>query len=188
MNSMSVRPQGLDNQHIVFYQHGCGPILIVCTTSPKGDLIRRAMLYPDIVSILGARPGGVDELRNIRAALEPHHIRNGWFRSSPEVLEAAAGGVVDVGATTRGPGRRLTPAQAVEIFRAAHETSRPYHEIGARYDVSALAVGRIARGVSYPGLWTVEPVGDGTGGYYVSERADMAGAKYKHVAGKRGRK
>ena len=131
-------------------------------------------------------------LATIKAHLRVHHIRNGWHAPSPEVLDAVEGRL-PTGPAPRTGGRKLTDAETLEVFRMAHGMSISYAVIGARFDVSAITVGKIARGQTRPRLFWREAA-DAMPGYpgsetdfYISEAREGA-PKYRMRDGKRGTK
>lgn len=101
-----------------------------------------------------------------------------WYRRVPELMEFIAKKPLaitrrpDAGSGRRG---RLTDSDALMIFQAAHTERATDHEIGARFGVSNVTVGLIARGQSHRHLFEVRfNPGCTEGRYTVRERRDGA--------------
>lgn len=165
------------------------PIKIGASTTPKGDMIRLALSHYHPLEVIRAKPCEWGELNLARVKLEPHHIRNGWYRPSPEVLDYIEAGWLpgdETARNTRKRGRKLEKEEVLEIFRQAHESSLSYDVIGAAFNVGAVMVGRIARGQAHAELFD-RTAPDSKGEYYVSEAREDA-ARYRMTVGVRGAK
>lgn len=185
----------LDLEHIFFIRSGAegegGAIYIGCSRAPERSLMAMQAHGPHGLHLLAHRVGLLSDMNKVRAALAMHHIRNGWFSPSPDVMTFVNGAPWD--ALPRAPqgGRRLTQTQALEVFRLAHAAGLAYRVIGANYGISTVSVGQIARGAVYGALFRREPVPAGSrvwghpgapvsreGDYYVSENREGAPKYY----------
>lgn len=180
-------------EYLYFAQHGSGPIRIALTRAIIGEELRLERALWEPVKMIAYRTGGWVDLREAQLILAPHHINRNWYRPSPEVLAYAKDGPprgtdwTQVTPRIHGGGPKLTPEQALEVFRLAHSTSQGYAVVGARFGISARAVAKIARGQAYAWLFKREDAGvappstahaGGIRRYYVSEAGDPAAPKY----------
>lgn len=185
-----IKDQVIDIEHICFIRAGDGPIYITHSREPRGVVLHMQAAHWEPLNLLSHRPGGREDVLKTAAALEVHHIRNGWFAPSPEVLDHVAGVGVMAAEVPRRGGRRLSPALALEIFRMCHETSTAYRDIGRRFGVGTLSVGKVARAEVYAGPRGVlrrEDAPGEPGVYYVREARDSA-PRYRMYHGRRGTK
>lgn len=103
-------------------------------------------------------------------------IKPTWYEDTPEVI-AYLQGCAAAQSKPKDRTRRLDSEEALAIFRAAHAPDSPGDEaIGAKYGVSNITVGLIARGQTHKHLFKIEraPMGFPAGSYYVSELAPTA--------------
>lgn len=173
----------LDLEHIYFIQAAKGPIYVDCSQDPERSLFALQSTSYEELRLLSHRACSAKDTRAIRAGLALHHIRNGWYAPSPDVWSFVNGEQIDPLPRVPQGGRKLTQQEAVQVFRLCHESGMAYRVIGARYGISSVSVGQIARGAVYRGLFKREAIPPGTrlpgagrgapltreGDYYVSE-------------------
>lgn len=182
----------VDKYYLFYIQAGNSAVFLGGSMSPSATLLKLQEVHFLELTLLTERVADPDEVQKTREALGAHHIARGWFAPSPEVMEYARGhlvvGDLDVrvarGRKGKG-GRKLDEEAALEIFRLYHVEKLEQRFIAARYGVSMAAVGLIARGESYSGLFRRVAAGDNLGGWYVSLAADPAAPRY-WVASRKG--
>lgn len=176
--------QVIEVPKISVYRAGNGPFYICITRAPLSRTFHIQDGNPEVVRLVKVWPGTVGDIQAIRHALRPHHILGCWYAASPEVVELVEREGRALAAAPRTGGRRLTRDEVIEVYRAAHETPVAHELIGARYGVSRLSVGKIARGQVYPEIFErTAPEADGT--YYVRERDNTLAPRYRFRLGKR---
>ena len=187
-----------DTLYLYFIKCNVGPIMIGLSVDPRGVLTQAQFFHYDRLTLLSQRPGDQVDLSKIRQDLSPHSLGGAWYVAAARVMDVVHDRVTVPDKPYR-PGPRLDARQVVEIFRLCHETSQTHEAIGRAYGVSRIAVGRIARGQSYPHLFRRSEPFDARIGlapgvdlvavhgedFYVSENRDDA-PQYRMAVGRRG--
>lgn len=128
-------------------------------------------LYAAPLRLIGQRQSRDGLLARIRVLFASAHQGNEWYRPTPELLRYILDGPASV---PRSRSRRLSAREALEVFRAAHESTETYSEIGARFGVSPCAVAAVASGRTHGYLFRRQPDTADKGVYWISEAIDGA--------------
>lgn len=170
---------------IIFVQRGTdGPIRILYTPSAPG--YARNLMNPMLadVHLIGQRRNRRGLLQRLREMFKASYISHDCYAPTPALLEFIAAG--DTLPLPRSRKRRLNIREALEIFRACHEGTEGDGAIGARYGISPVSVGAVARGQTHAGLFRRREDPADKRYYFVSEAIDGA-KEYRLMYGRRAR-
>lgn len=175
---------------IVFVQAGSnGAIKIARTRNAHAYIASLQKAQPASLVLLAMWPEARNVMERLRRTLHASHIRDGWYEPSDALLALVArGNLRDTRAVAIGVQRsdRLSDHEVREVFTAAHAVP---HEsdavIGARYGVSHITVGTIARGQSHTHLIGRDDAPTRFN-YYVFDRA-VPHIRFHMVVGRRRR-
>lgn len=134
-----------------------------------------------VIGKVQSRAGRLTRLRQLFAGA---HITDDWYQPTPELVALIANDGLMI---QRGMARskRLSNEEVLQIFNLAHTSHLTDAEIGAKYGVSAHAVGHVARGQVYRFLFRRENT-QVFGEYWISTIHDGA-PRYLLRAGRRAR-
>lgn len=176
---------------IVFIRHGeDGPILIKTSNDPKRTLAAFQFKQPVKLTIIGTMVQTRNAIERLRFAFKHLHMRGDWYRPEPELLAFISRPGESLGFNVFGRPRRKGPAlldehEIIEIFRAAWANKETDAQIGARYGISHISVGQIARAMVHKHLFRRTET-ERFGHYHVAEAYDGA-PKHLLRAGRRSR-
>lgn len=159
-----------------------GFIRISHATSVRQYMLNIQRHHREPLRLIGQRQSRVGLLQRIRVLFAEAHRGNEWYEPVPALIRYILDGAGL--AEKRANRKRLSAKEAYEVFRAAHETTMSYAEIGAQYGVSALSVGAVARGQTHAYLFKRRPDATEKYVYWISE-ATSGAREWRMVVGRR---